>query len=85
MHYNTVCQLIKLNVFLFNLPAYLVRMVHLRSVTTLEDAMKIVCEEQDNGVRTHLHEILEVLDNKIHPKTKVSSFFPFVFTPHNFF
>lgn len=35
-----------LNVFLFNLPAYLVRMVRLRNVTNLEDALKIVLEEQ---------------------------------------
>lgn len=36
-----------LNVFLFNLPAYLVRLVRLRNVTTLEDALKTVLEEQN--------------------------------------
>lgn len=36
-----------LNVFLYNLPQYLVRLVRLRNVTTLEDALKIVLEEQN--------------------------------------
>lgn len=36
-----------LNVFLYNLPAYLVRLVRLRNVTILEDALKIVLEEQN--------------------------------------
>lgn len=36
-----------LNTFLYNLPAYLVRLVRLRNVTTLEDALKTVLEEQN--------------------------------------
>lgn len=36
-----------LNVFLYNLPPYLVRLVRLRNVTTLEDALKVVLEEQN--------------------------------------
>lgn len=36
-----------LNVFLYNLPSYLVRLVRLRNVSTLEDALKIVLEEQN--------------------------------------
>lgn len=36
-----------LNVFLYNLPAYLVRLVRLRNVINLEDALKIVLEEQN--------------------------------------
>lgn len=36
-----------LNVFLYNLPAYLVRLVRIRNVTTLEDALKVVLEEQN--------------------------------------
>lgn len=36
-----------MNVFLFNLPPFLVRLVRLRDVTTLEDALKIVLEEQN--------------------------------------
>lgn len=34
-------------VFIYNIPAYLVRMVRLRNVTTLEGALKIVLEEQN--------------------------------------
>lgn len=36
-----------LNVFLYNLPAYLVRLVRLRSVSTLEEALQTVLEEQN--------------------------------------
>lgn len=36
-----------LNVFLYNLPYYLVRLVRLRQVSTLEDALKTVLEEQN--------------------------------------
>lgn len=36
-----------LNVFLYNLSPYLVRLVRLRNVTTLEDALKVVLEEQN--------------------------------------
>lgn len=36
-----------MNVFLFNLPPFLVRLVRLRNVSTLEDALKIVLEEQN--------------------------------------
>lgn len=36
-----------LNVFLYNLPSYLVRLVRLRNVNCLEDALKIVLEEQN--------------------------------------
>lgn len=36
-----------LNVFLYNLPAYLVRLVRLKNVTTLEDALKQVLEEEN--------------------------------------
>lgn len=36
-----------MNVFLFNLPPFLVRLVRLRDVSTLEDALKIVLEEQN--------------------------------------
>lgn len=36
-----------MNVFLYNLPPFLVRLVRLRDVTTLEDALKIVLEEQN--------------------------------------
>lgn len=36
-----------LNVFLYNLPPYLVRLVRLRNVTTLEGALKVVMEEQN--------------------------------------
>lgn len=36
-----------MNVFLFNLPPFLVRLVRLRDITTLEDALKIVLEEQN--------------------------------------
>lgn len=36
-----------LNIFLYNLPAYLVRLVRLRNVLTLEDALKVVLEEQN--------------------------------------
>lgn len=35
------------NVFLYNLPAYFVRLVRLRNVKTLEDALKVVLEEQN--------------------------------------
>lgn len=37
---------ISMNVFLFNLPKYLVRLVRLKNVSTLEDALKAVLEEQ---------------------------------------
>lgn len=50
------------NVFLYNLPAYFVRLVSLRNVNTLEDALKIVLEEQafqtvynENQSRTSNH------------------------------
>lgn len=36
-----------LNVFLYNLPSYLVRLVRLRSVSTLEEALQTVLEEQN--------------------------------------
>lgn len=36
-----------LNVFLYNLPEYLVRLVRLRNGLTLEDALKVVLEEQN--------------------------------------
>jgi hypothetical protein len=36
-----------MNVFLYNLPAYLVRLVRLRNVSNLEDALKVVLEEQN--------------------------------------
>lgn len=36
-----------LNVFLYNLPAYLVRLVRLRNINSLEEALKIVLEEQN--------------------------------------
>lgn len=36
-----------LNVFLYNLPAYLVRLVRLRNVSTLEEALQTVLEEQN--------------------------------------
>lgn len=36
-----------LNVFLYNLPPFLVRLVRLRNVKTLEDALKTVLEEQN--------------------------------------
>ncbi|CAH0405393.1 unnamed protein product [Chilo suppressalis] len=38
---------VSLNVFLYNLPAYLVRLVRLRNGPTLEDALKIVLKEQN--------------------------------------
>lgn len=36
-----------LNVFLYNLPVFLVRLVRLRNVTTLEEALQTVLEEQN--------------------------------------
>lgn len=36
-----------LNVFLYNLPAFLVRLVRLRNITTLEEALQTVLEEQN--------------------------------------
>jgi hypothetical protein len=69
------------NVFLYNLPPFLVRLVRIRGVNTLEEALKIVLEEQNfqtvydsknhmrnNANRSQVSNNLGIVQNRITPR-----------------
>lgn len=66
---------LSLNVFLYNLPRYLVRLVRQKNVSTLEDALKAVLEEQF---------FQEVYDQKQSQKPKFNQNFQGRNTSYNF-